>query len=70
MDDARLTLQGFLKRARWSIFRQRLESLAAVRLAGRGDIDRLARQLRRSEDKLELVLQAVERLEPFPVADD
>src|SRR6516225_4110261 len=34
MDDARLTLQGFLKRARWSIFRQRLESLAAVRLAG------------------------------------
>ena len=35
-----------------------------MRLAGRSDIDRLARQLMRTEDKLELVLQAVERLEP------
>jgi hypothetical protein len=35
--------------------------LRNLRLAGRGDIDRLARQLLRSEDKLELVLQAVER---------
>src|SRR5215471_3706828 len=35
MDDARLTLQGFLERARRSILRQGLESLAAVRLAGR-----------------------------------
>jgi hypothetical protein len=34
-----------------------------LRLAGRGDIDRLARQLGRTEDKLELLLQAVERLE-------
>jgi hypothetical protein len=32
-------------------------------LAGRTDIDRLARQLSRTEDKLELLLQAVERLE-------
>lgn len=39
-------------------------TLRNLRLAGRGDIDRLARQLRRNEDKLELVLQAVERLEP------
>jgi hypothetical protein len=30
-------------------------------LAGRADIDRLAGQLERHEDKLELVLQAVER---------
>jgi hypothetical protein len=37
--------------------------LRNFRLAGRGDIDRLARQLLRSEDKLELLLQAVERLE-------
>src|SRR5215475_1166894 len=35
MDDARLTLQGFLERARRSILRQGFESLAAVRLAGR-----------------------------------
>ena len=33
MDDARLTLQGFLERGRRSILRQGLESLAAVRLA-------------------------------------
>src|SRR5215471_8935073 len=32
MDDARLTLQGFLERGRRSILRQGLESLAAVRL--------------------------------------
>ena len=37
--------------------------LRNLRLAGRGDIDRLARQLARTEDKLELVLQALERLE-------
>lgn len=34
-----------------------------LRLAGRQDITRLARQLARTEDKLELVLQQVERLE-------
>ena len=33
-----------------------------LRLAGRRDITRLARQLARTEDKLELVLQEVERL--------
>jgi hypothetical protein len=33
-----------------------------LRLAGRRDITRLARQLGRTEDKLELVLQEVERL--------
>jgi hypothetical protein len=32
-------------------------------LAGRSDINRLARQLARTEDKLELLLQAVHRLE-------
>ncbi|MEA2212451.1 MAG: hypothetical protein QOF83_2399 [Solirubrobacteraceae bacterium] len=37
--------------------------LRNLRLAGRGDIDRLARQLLRNEDKLELLLQAVERQE-------
>ena len=41
-------------------------ALSNLRLAGRRDIDRLARQLRRSEDKLELLLQAVERLEALP----
>jgi hypothetical protein len=35
----------------------------ALRLPARPDIDRLARQLARTEDKLELVLQAVERLQ-------
>src|SRR5262249_19118707 len=35
MDDARLTLQRFLERARRSILRQGLESFAAIRLAGR-----------------------------------
>jgi len=33
-----------------------------LRLAGRGDIDRLARQLANSEEKLERLLQAVEPL--------
>jgi hypothetical protein len=34
-----------------------------LRLAGRSDIDRLAGQLARTEDKLELLLQAVEELQ-------
>jgi hypothetical protein len=33
-----------------------------LRLAGRRDITRLAKQLGRTEDKLELVLQEVERI--------
>jgi hypothetical protein len=37
--------------------------LRNFRIAGRTDIDRLARQLARTEDKLELLLQAMERLE-------
>jgi hypothetical protein len=37
--------------------------LRNLRMAGRTDIDRLARQLARTEDKLELLLQAMERLE-------
>ena len=36
--------------------------LRKLRLAGRADITRLARQQGRTEDKLELVLQEVERL--------
>ena len=36
--------------------------LRNLRLAGRADVTRLARQLARAEDKLELVLQEVERL--------
>ena len=36
--------------------------LRNLRLAGRSDVTRLARQLGRTEDKLELVLQEVERL--------
>src|ERR1700730_18335715 len=36
--------------------------LRNLRLAGRQDVTRLARQLARAEDKLELVLQQVERL--------
>ncbi|MGO9820889.1 MAG: hypothetical protein ACLPTJ_09605 [Solirubrobacteraceae bacterium] len=36
--------------------------LRNMRLAGRADITRLARQLQRSEDKLERVLQEVEQL--------
>jgi hypothetical protein len=35
----------------------------SLRVTGRADFDRLARQLARTEDKLELLLQAVERLE-------
>jgi hypothetical protein len=37
--------------------------LRNLRIAGRADVNRLARQLGRTEDKLELLLQAVERLE-------
>jgi hypothetical protein len=37
--------------------------LRNLRIAGRSDVNRLARQLARTEDKLELLLQAVERLE-------
>jgi hypothetical protein len=33
-----------------------------LRIAGRADIDRLARQLASSEEKLELLLQAVEQI--------
>jgi hypothetical protein len=36
--------------------------LRNLRLAGRADVTRLARQLQRTEDKLELVLQEVEKL--------
>jgi hypothetical protein len=36
--------------------------LRNLRIAGRADITRLARQLRRNEDKLERVLQEVEKL--------
>jgi hypothetical protein len=36
--------------------------LRNLRIAGRADITRLARQLHRTEDKLELVLQEVEHL--------
>jgi hypothetical protein len=38
-------------------------ALRNLRLAGRSDIDRLARQLAATEDKLESVLQAVEPLQ-------
>lgn len=37
-------------------------TLRNLRVAGRQDVTRLARQLARTEDKLELVLQEVERL--------
>ncbi|MGA2927725.1 MAG: hypothetical protein ABSG43_17360 [Solirubrobacteraceae bacterium] len=37
-------------------------ALRNLRLAGRQDVTRLARQLARTEDKLEMVLQEVERL--------
>jgi hypothetical protein len=37
--------------------------LRNLRIAGQADINRLAHQLQRTEDKLELLLQAVERLE-------
>jgi hypothetical protein len=39
-----------------------------LRLPGRADIDRLARQLARTEDKLELLLQAVEQLQDRELA--
>jgi hypothetical protein len=42
--------------------------LRNLRLAGRQDIDRLGRQLARTEDKLELVLQEVERLQELQTA--
>jgi hypothetical protein len=46
-----------------------------LRLAGRADVTRVARQLARTEDKLELVLQEVERLSqrleaPAPTASN
>jgi hypothetical protein len=37
--------------------------LRNLRLAGRQDVTRLARQLNRTEDKMELLLQEVERLQ-------
>jgi hypothetical protein len=40
--------------------------LRNLRLAGLRDIDRLARQMTRNEEKLELLWQAVERLEAPP----
>ena len=42
------------------------QMLRNLRLAGLRDIDRLARQMTRNEDKLELLWQAVERLEASP----
>ena len=42
------------------------QMLRNLRLAGLRDIDRLARQMMRNEDKLELLWQAVERLEAPP----
>jgi BMFP domain-containing protein YqiC len=41
-----------------------------LRLAGRADIDRLGRQLARTEDKLELLLQEIEALRAETRADD
>jgi len=45
-------------------------TLRNLRLAGRQDVARLARQLARTEDKLELVLQGVERLADELAAED
>ena len=42
------------------------QMLRNLRLAGLRDIDRLARQMLRNEEKLELLWQAVERLEASP----
>jgi hypothetical protein len=42
------------------------QMLRNLRLAGLRDIDRLAGQMTRTEDKLELLWQAVERLEAPP----
>jgi hypothetical protein len=39
-----------------------------LRIAGRADIDRLARQLASSEEKLEMLLQAVEQIHDERVA--
>ena len=44
--------------------------LRNLRLAGRADITRLARQLHRTEDKLERVLQEVEQLRDELAARD
>jgi hypothetical protein len=41
-----------------------------LRLAGRSDIDRLGRQLARTEDKLELLLQEIEALRAETRASD
>jgi outer membrane murein-binding lipoprotein Lpp len=41
-----------------------------LRLAGRADINRLGRQLARTEDKLEMLLQEVEALRAQPRAAD
>jgi hypothetical protein len=43
--------------------------LRNLRIAGRGDVTRLARQLHRTEDKLERVLQEVEALRDELAAD-
>ena len=40
--------------------------LRNLRLAGRHDVERLGRQLIRTEDKLELLLQIVERIDESP----
>jgi hypothetical protein len=49
----------------WSKIRSDVGDLVLrnLRIAGHADVNRLARQLARTEDKLELLLQAVERLE-------
>jgi hypothetical protein len=44
-------------------------ALRNLRLAGRQDITRLARQLGRTDDKIEMLLQAVERLQDRLDAD-
>jgi len=44
--------------------------LRNLRLAGRADVTRLARQLHRTEDKLERVLQEVEALRDVVARDD
>ena len=37
--------------------------LRNLRIAGRGDVDRLGRKLNRIDDKLEMLLQEIERLD-------
>ena len=44
--------------------------LRNLRLAGRQDVTRLARQLARTEDKLELMLQHIEQLEDEQAAQE